>query len=102
MAGIKTLLLTGGEIHDWMACGYEIERTLRESGQFELTRVEDDLSILESSKLKSFKLIVLYWTRGVLAETQKSGLLNWLAAGNGFAGVHSAAASRNARSSESR
>ena len=93
MAGIKTLLLTGGEIHDWMACGYEIERTFRESGRFDVTRVNDDLAILESPKLKSFKLIVLYWTRGVLTDSQKSGLLNWIASGKGFAGIHSATAS---------
>lgn len=93
MAGIKTLLLTGGEIHDWMACGYEIERTLRESGRFDVTRVNDDLAILESPKVKSFKLIVLYWTRGVLTDSQKSGLLNWIASGKGFAGIHSATAS---------
>ena len=93
MAGIKTLLLTGGEIHDWMACGYEIERALRDFGKFDVTRVNDDLSILESSKLSSFKLIVLYWTRGVLTDPQKNGLLNWITGGKGFAGIHSATAS---------
>ena len=93
MAGIKTLLLTGGEIHDWKACGYEIERILRVCGDFDVTRVEDDLKILESRDLDSFDLIVLYWTRGVLTDGQKNGLLKWIAGGKGFAGIHSAAAS---------
>ena len=93
MAGTKTLLLTGGEIHDWMACGYEIEMALRDSGEFDLTRVNDDLAVLESGKLKPFDLIVLYWTRGALTDPQKNGLLNWIAGGKGFAGIHSATAS---------
>ena len=93
MAGTKTLLLTGGEIHDWRACGDEIERILRKSGDFDLTRINDDLAILESAELSSFDLIVFYWTRGVLTDPRKNGLLNWIASGKGFVGVHSAAAS---------
>jgi len=93
MPDIKTLLLTGGEIHDWKACGYEIEHILRVCGDFDVTRVEDDLKILESRDLDSFDLIVLYWTRGVLTDGQKNGLLNWISGGKGFAGIHSAAAS---------
>ena len=93
MPGIKTLLLTGGEIHDWKACGYEIERILRACSDFDVTRAEDDLSILGSQDLDSFDLIVLYWTRGALTDLQKNGLLNWIAGGKGFAGIHSAAAS---------
>ena len=93
MAGIKTLLLTGGEIHDWKACGDEIEHALRESGDFDVTRINDDLAILASPGLDSFDLVVLYWSRGALTDPQKNGLLNWVAIGNGFVGVHSATAS---------
>ena len=93
MSGIKTLLLTGGEIHDWKACGDEIERILRKSGDFDLIRINDALAILESAELSSFDLIVFYWTRGALTDPRKNGLLNWIASGKGFVGVHSAAAS---------
>jgi len=90
---IRTLLLTGGQIHDWKGCGDEIEKTLRASAGFDVTRISDDLAILESPELDSFDLIVFYWTRGELADARKNGLLNWVAGGKAFVGVHSAAAS---------
>lgn len=92
MAQIRTLLMTGGLIHDWKGCGDEIERILREAGDFDVFRANDDVSILESSELPSFDLIVMYWTRGEFTDSQKNGLLNWIASGKGFAGVHSVTA----------
>lgn len=93
MAKIRTLLLTGGEIHDWRGCGDEIEKTLRSAEDFDLTRINDDLSALESPNLEPYELLVFYWTRGVITESQKNGLLDWVAGGRGFAGIHSASAS---------
>lgn len=93
MPGIKTLLLTGGTIHDWQGCGDEIERILRTADKFDVTRVNDDLSVLEAPNLDAYDVLVLYWTRGDLTDAQRDGLLNWIASGKGFAGVHSATAS---------
>ena len=93
MVGIKTLLLTGGIIHDWQGCGDEIERILRASGEFDLTRVNDNMSVLEAPNLDVYDVMVFYWTRGELVGARKDGLLNWVASGKGFVGVHSAAAS---------
>ena len=93
MARKKVLLLTGGIIHDWQGCGDEIERTLTESGQFDLTRVNDDLSVLVTPNLDPYEALVFYWTRGELADDQLDGLLKWLESGRGFVGVHSATAS---------
>ncbi len=90
MANIKTLLFAGGTIHDWKGCGAEIENALRDAGHFDLTRVDDDLSVFESPDLDPFELIVFYYTRGEISDAQKNGLLNWIASGKGFAGIHAA------------
>lgn len=93
MAQIKTLLLTGGIIHDWQGCGDVIESILQGVNELNLTRVNDDLSVLEAPNLDAYDLLVFYWTRGELTDAQKNGLLNWVASGKSFVGVHSATAS---------
>ena len=91
MAKIKTLLFTGGEIHDWKACGKEIADVLAECKELEVTRVNDDLSALEAPGLEPYDLIVFYYTVGKISDAQKNGLLNWVALGKGYVGIHSAA-----------
>jgi len=93
MAKIETLLLTGGGIHDWKGCGDEIEKALRAAGSFEVTRINDDLSAFEAPNLDPYDLVVFYYTRGELTDARKNGLLNWIAGGKGFVGIHSATAS---------
>ena len=93
LAQITTLLLTGGEIHDSRGCGDEIEEALRGAGNFDVTRVHDGLSVLEAPNLDPFDVVVFYWTRGDITDMQRDGLLNWIASGKGFAGIHSATAS---------
>jgi type 1 glutamine amidotransferase len=88
---IKTLLYAGGEIHDAKGCGDAIEAALKQAGDFDLTKVENDLSCLEAPNLDPFDLIVFYHTVGTITDAQKLGLLNWVASGKGYAGVHSAA-----------
>jgi len=88
---IKTLLFTGGEIHDWRGVGEVVEPMLRDSGEFDLTRVSDDLSVLEGDGLAPYDLLVFYYTVGTISDAQKNGLLGWVASGKGFAGFHSAA-----------
>ena len=51
MAKIKTLLFCGGEIHDWKGCGDQIEPVLRADGRFEVTRVNEDLSVRAAEAL---------------------------------------------------
>ena len=91
MAKIKTLVLAGGEIHDFKGCGQAILETLQASGDFDITYVEDDLEVLVSPGLEPYDLLVFYYTVGEITDAQKNGLLNWVAAGKGYAGVHSAA-----------
>lgn len=88
---IKTMFLTGGEIHDWQGVGEVVEPILRQSGHFDITRVKNDLSVLEGDGLAPYDLLVFYYTVGQITDAQKNGLLNWVAGGKGYAGFHSAA-----------
>ncbi|HOB76820.1 MAG TPA: ThuA domain-containing protein [Phycisphaerae bacterium] len=88
---IKTLLLVGGEIHDWKGVGDVVEAQLKTSGKFDVTRVNNDLDALKADRLESFDLVVFYWTLGTITEEQKRGLMNFVAGGKGFATFHSGA-----------
>lgn len=90
MSRIKTLLFAGGEIHDAKGCGDEIERILQPCEAFEITRIDEDLSALEGQRLAPFDLLVFYYTIGEITSAQKNGLLEWLASGKGYVGIHSA------------
>jgi hypothetical protein len=91
MAKIKTLLFAGGAIHDWRGCSHAIYDALSQCEDFELTRAEDDLNALVAPNLNPYDLIVFYYTVGTITDGQKNGLLNHIASGKGFVGVHSAA-----------
>jgi len=87
---IKTLLFAGGEIHDYQGCGDEVERILRPCDTLDITRVDNDLSVLEGDGLAPYDLIVFYYTIGDITSAQKNGLLEWVASGKGYVGIHSA------------
>ncbi|MCD6231093.1 ThuA domain-containing protein [Candidatus Aerophobetes bacterium] len=91
MRKIKTLVFTGGEIHDFKGCGEAIVEALSKSRKFEITQIENDLSILVSPNLDPYELIVFYYTVGKITDAQKNGLLNFVASGKGYVGIHSAA-----------
>jgi type 1 glutamine amidotransferase len=89
MDPIKTLLFAGGQIHDFKGCGNEIERILRADPAFDVTKVEEDLSVFEG--LDGYDLVVFYYTVGEITDEQRNGLTNFVKSGKGFVGVHSAA-----------
>ncbi len=91
MGKLKTLVFAGGEIHDYKGCGKAAMEALSETGDFDLTLVENDLSVLVSPKLDPYDLIVFYYTVGSITDEQKNGLLNYVASGKGYVGFHSAA-----------
>jgi uncharacterized protein len=88
---IKTLLFTGGEIHDWKSCGDAIEAVLRGSRKFDVDRVNEDLDCLTPARIAPYELVVFYYTIGSITDAQKNGLLNHIAAGKGFVPIHSGA-----------
>jgi len=91
MGSIKTLVFAGGVIHDWEGCSEEIVETLSQREEFEITKVGEDLDALIAPNLDSYDLIVFYYTLGKISDAQKNGLLNHIASGKGYVGVHSAA-----------
>jgi len=88
---IKTLLLTGGPIHNAQAIGDIVQGMLEKTGQFELTRVHEDLDALLPERIAPYKLVIFFWTLGELTDAQRKGLLDHIAAGNGFTTFHSGA-----------
>ncbi len=93
MQTIRTLLFTGGSIHDSPAIGEVLQAVLQRDGAFEVTWVQEDLSVFEPAGLADYDLVVLYYEHGALSDAQRNGLLGWVASGKGFVGVHSAAVS---------
>jgi len=89
MSKIPTLVFAGGKIHDYQAVGGAARRYLEADGGFDVTYVEEDLDVL--TRLDPYRLLVFHYTIGEISDAQLCGLLNWVAAGNGYAGIHSAA-----------
>ena len=90
MAGsIPTLVFAGGIIHDYHSVGTAACAALEAAGGFDITYVEEDLDVL--TRLEPYELLVFHYTMGEIADAQKNGLLNWVASGKGYAGIHSAA-----------
>lgn len=87
----KVLVFAGGEIHDYKGCGQAIRDALSECNEFDITYMEENLDVLISPGLDPYDVLVFYYTVGSLTDAQKNGLLNWVASGKGFVGVHSAA-----------
>ena len=91
MGKINTLVFAGGAVHDWKGCSETIIETLSQQEEFEITKVEEDLDALVAPNLDPYDLIVFYYTVGEISDAQKNGLLNHIASGKGYVGVHSAA-----------
>ena len=88
---VKTLLLVGGKIHNGIKIGDVLQEAMEKSGNFDITRVNEDLGALEADKIKPYDLVVFYWTIGEISEAQKRGVMNHVAEGKGFVTFHSGA-----------
>lgn len=91
MATIRTLVFSGGEIHDGKGVGDEIERILRADERYDVTRVHEDLTVFEGAGLDPYELVVFFYTIGEISPAQREGLLSWVARGGTFVPVHSGA-----------
>jgi len=87
---IKVLQFAGGQIHDWKGVGAEVSAVLKGAEEFEVTRVDEDLNVF-AKPLDQYDVIVFHYTVGEITDAQKDGLLNFIAKGKGFVGIHSAA-----------
>ncbi|NLX21166.1 MAG: ThuA domain-containing protein [Phycisphaerae bacterium] len=90
-ARIRTLLLTGGPVHDGKGIGDIVQAAMEKTGRFEITRVNEDLNALLAERIAPFDLVVFYWTMGEISEAQKRGLMNHIAGGKGYVTFHSGA-----------
>ncbi len=88
---IKTLLVTGGPIHNGKAIGDIVEQDLKKTGMFDVTRAHEDLDAFLPERIAPFDLVVFYYTLGQLKEPQKRGLMNHIASGKGYVTFHSGA-----------
>ena len=91
MDKINVLIFGGGEIHDWKGIQPKVVEALSESAILELETAQEDLSVLEGANLDQYDVLVFHYTVGSISNAQRDGLSNWLAAGKGYVGIHSAA-----------
>ncbi len=87
---VKTLLLSGGEVHDHAGCADVISEILCDSGRFSADHVKDSINVFDGG-LSDYRLLVFYYTGGYLPDKLSRGLLDWVGRGGGVAGIHSAA-----------
>jgi len=87
----KVLLLGGGGCHDYKAICAELGNHLGKMPEFSVDYVAEDLGALHAERIAPYDLVVLYHTGGVLDVEAKRGLVEGVASGKGFVGVHSAA-----------
>jgi len=88
---IRTLLFTGGEIHDYRGCGEEIKRHLEADSTFEVTHVENDLNVFATLEAASFDVVAFYYTIGEISDEQWRGISRFVSGGGGFVPIHSGA-----------
>lgn len=95
---IATLLVTGHDVvpaHPWRDTTPLIRQQLEASGKFDV-KVCEDTSILESSTLHAYKLIVLnfgFWDVPQLSDRAKENLLTFVRNGGGLMPLHFACSS---------
>ena len=90
MSEKKVLLFGGGGCHDYKAVCPLLKKQLENAGM-SVEYVAEDFDALLFENLTRFDTVALYYTGGDLPLESKRGLVEWVAAGGGFAGVHCAA-----------
>jgi uncharacterized protein len=83
---------TAGFRHDVLPASHTVVRSLADSsrGAFEVT-ITEDCSAISVTGLRRYDAVLFYTTGELpLDDAQKRALLDFVRAGNGFAGVHSA------------
>jgi hypothetical protein len=88
---LKTLLYSGGGVHDAQGCGDAIGEALAGVAELDVTRSQDDRDCFVAANMAGRGLAVVYHTGPGLEDAQRHGLLDWVRDGGGFVGVHSAA-----------
>lgn len=87
----NVLLFGGGGCHDFKKCCPVLKTYLAAIPGFKVDYVAEDFDVFTAGRIKNYDLAVVYNTGGQLTIQQKRGLIEWVASGKGFAGVHAAA-----------
>ena len=92
----KNILLFGGREnspHNYSAICPILENHIREIRNFKVDYIAQNCDAFLPQRLAPYDALVLYHTGGELTPQQKSGLLEWVASGKGFVGIHGATCS---------
>lgn len=92
----RILLFGGGTLpglHEFVKVAPVLRQQLAQVRGLRVDVVHDDCDAFLAERLAPYDAIVVYYTGGQLAPEQKRGLVESVAAGKGFAGVHGAACS---------
>jgi len=84
---------TEGAPHDYKAVCPVLEGYLKEMPDLEADYIAEDYDAFLAERLAPYDALVLYHTAGELSAQQESGLLDWVASGKVFIGIHGAACS---------
>lgn len=90
----KKVLVFGGKekcAHDYKACCPILKRYLKTFDNLDVDVVMNDYDAFLAENMKPYSLLVSYNTGGQLSIEQKRGLVEWVASGKGFIGIHGAA-----------
>ena len=86
----KCLLFGGGGCHDYRSICPVLKEYLAGVDGLAVDYVAEDFDALRAERLAPYDSIVLYYTGGELPLEAKRGLVEGVAAGKGFVGVHAA------------
>lgn len=87
----KILLYGGGGVHDYRSICPILKDYLVQQNDCAVDYVAEDQNVFRAERLQGYDAAVIYHTGGELAVDPKRGLVEWVAAGKGFVGIHGAA-----------
>lgn len=87
----KILLFGGGGGHDYKTICPVLQESSATGGGFTVDYVAEDYEAFRAERLAPYDAIVLYHTGNQLPLESKRGLVEGVAAGKGFVGIHAAA-----------
>lgn len=86
---IKVLFLVGGGFHDFTNLPPIMKTALEASGDFTVT-ITEDRNELTAPKISKYDAVLFYTQGGDLTPEQEKGLMEFIAGGKGYAGIHCA------------
>ncbi|MDD5706492.1 MAG: ThuA domain-containing protein [Kiritimatiellae bacterium] len=87
----RVLLFGGGGCHDFKVCCPVLKGYLEGEPGLSVDYAAEDYDVFTAERIAPYDLIVMYHTGGQLSVPQRRGLVEAVAAGKSFVGVHAAA-----------